>query len=179
MSLKLVSPQEDLAFELPLRPGPRPTGASALPHIQLDQWPPSEIAEELFVRCLGLPNVRPKQSRMASPDCQALTLPDKLSAGPSDAFIVDHEFCHLHPLPYASIHLTLPKQIRQRAIRQNWAEQHLASRAGILPETLVLVYAPRNLHELAIVFQLVWHSNQFAMGLGTEYSRRRTQGEAE
>jgi hypothetical protein len=105
---------------------------------------------------------------MASPDCHALSLPDEFSAGPPGAFIVDHEFCHLHPLPDGSIHLTLPNDVRERAIRRGWAEQHLVSRSGILPETLVMVYAPRNSHELEIVLQMVWHSYRFARGLPTE-----------
>jgi hypothetical protein len=133
--------------------------------MQLDQWPPPRIAEALLGRCLIFPNVRPKQSRMASPECYALTLPDELSAGPPGAFIVDHEFCHLHPLPDSSIHLTLPKEVRERAIERGWAEQHLVSRAGILPETLVMVYAPRDFHELSIVLQLIWRSYQFARGM--------------
>jgi hypothetical protein len=164
MKLAVISAEVDLTLQLPPRLGPRPQSYLTLPHVQLDQWPPPTIIEQLLGRCLTLPYVIPKQSRMASPDCHALTLPDELSAGPPRAFIVDHEFCHLHPLPDGSIHLTLPKRVRERAIRRGWAEQHLVSRAGILPETLVLVYAPRNATELAIVMDLVWQSYQFAMG---------------
>jgi hypothetical protein len=160
--------EADLPFELPPRLGPRPQSCATLPHVQLNQWPPPRIAEALLGRCLIFPNVRSKQSRMASPECYALSLPDEFSAGPPWAFIVDHEFCHLHPLPDGSIHLTLPKGIRERAIQRGWAEQHLVSRAGILPETLVMVYAPRDSHELAIVLQLIWHSYQFARGVKTE-----------
>jgi hypothetical protein len=171
MTLEVLPAEEDLtleadaAFELPPRPGPRPKSCLALPHVQLDQWPPPKIAEALLGRCLTFPNVRPKQSRMAAPECYALSLPDELSAGPSWAFIVDHEFCHLHPLPDGSIHLTLPKVVRECAIERGWAEQHLVSRAGILPETLVMLYAPRNAGELAIVVRLIWHSYQFARGV--------------
>lgn len=164
MSLAVLSPGACLTFEPPPREGPRPQTCSALPHVQLDQWPPASIAQELHRRCLALPRVRPQQSRMASPDCRALSLPDNLSTGPRAAFIVDHEFCHLHPLPDGSIHLTLPKDIRERAIERGWAEQHLISRAGIFPDTLVLVYAPRNSDELGIVLRMVWHSYQFARG---------------
>jgi len=157
--------EADLAFELPPRLGPRPRSCPTLPHVQLDQWPSPAIAEELLGRCLIFPNVRPKQSRMASPECYALSLPDAFSAGPPRAFIVDHEFCHLHPLPDSSIHLTLPADMREHAIERGWAEQHLVSRAGILPETLVMVYAPRDAHELAIVLRLIWRSYQFARGM--------------
>jgi hypothetical protein len=164
MGLEVASAEADLTFEPPLRLGPRPQSFLTLPHVQLDQWPPPMIAEELLGRCLNLPHVRLKQSRMASPECHALSLPDEFSAGPPAAFIVDHEFCHLHPLPDSSIHLTLPKKVRELAIQRGWAEQHLVSRAGILPETLVLVYAPRDSNELAIVLQLIWQSYQFARG---------------
>jgi luciferase-like monooxygenase len=168
MRLEVLPAEADLAFEPPLRLGPRPQSCLTLPHVQLDQWPPPSIAEELLGQCLTLPNVRPQQSRMAAPDCHALSLPDEFSVGPPTAFIVDHEFCHLHPLPDSSIHLTLPKEVRERAIRRGWAEPHLISRAGILPETLVMVYAPRNSDELAVVVQMVWQSYQFARGVRME-----------
>src|SRR5882724_2319163 len=98
----------DQIFVLPPRIGPRPRTRPALPHIQLDQWPPAAILEELIERCLELPFVRSQQSRMASPESRALALPDRLAGGPPDSFIDAHEFCHLHPLPEGSIHLTLP-----------------------------------------------------------------------
>jgi len=158
----------DLAFEAPARRGPRPQSCLSLPYMQLDQWPPPGIAQELLGQCLALPHVRLRQSRMAAPECQALALPDDLCEGPPGAFIVDHEFCHLHPLPDSTIHLTLPRDIREGAIQLGWAEQHPISRARILPETLVMVYTPRNSRELEIVLRLVWHSYQFARGAYTE-----------
>src|ERR1700735_5438226 len=117
MILEAASAEAELLFDPPLRFGPRPQTCLTTPHVQLDQWPPPTIAEELIGQCLTLPHVRAKQSRMAAPDCYALTLPDEFSAGPPVAFIVDHEFCHLHPLPDSSIHLTLPKAVRERAIQ--------------------------------------------------------------
>jgi Family of unknown function (DUF5519) len=167
MKLGVIYAETNPVFEPPPRLGPRPQTRLALPHVQLDQWPPPMIAEELLSRCLSLANVWSKQSRMASPNCHALTLADEFSAGPPGAFIVDHEFCHLHALPEGFIHLTLPKDVREHAILQGWAEQHPVSRAGILAETLVMVYAPRNSGELAVVLQLVRHSYEFARGLRT------------
>jgi hypothetical protein len=157
--------ETDLAFELPPRRGPRPKSCRALPYMQLDQWPPDKMVEELASQCLGFPHVRAKQSRMASPESRALSLPDAFASGPASAFIDAHEFCHLHPLPEGSIHLTLPKDLRKRAVHLGWAEQHPVARVGVMPETLVMVYAPRNYDELEIVLKLVWSSYQFAAGL--------------
>jgi phospholipase/carboxylesterase len=158
--------EADLALQLPLRQGPRPRSCWALPYVQLDQWPPVEMVKELFSQCLGFPNVRAKQSRMASPESRALSLPDAFAAGPPSAFIDGHEFCHLHPPPEGSIHLTLPTDLRKRAVHQEWAEQHPAARLGAMPETLVMVYAPRNSDELGIVLRLVLGSYHFAAGQG-------------
>lgn len=157
----------DRAFIPPPRIGPRPRTCPALPHTQLEQWPPEEIVNELVHRSLSLPYVRPKQSRMASPQSMALSLPDEYAAGPPDSFIDNHEFCHLHPLPEGSIHLTLPYEVRSSAVAAGWAEQHPAARLGAMPQALVMVYAPRNSKELAIVLELIWSSYEFArFGLG-------------
>lgn len=158
-------------FVPPPRIGPRPRTCPALPHVQLEQWPPEEIVEELVDRSLRLPYVRPKQSRMASPESLALSLPDRFAAGPPDAFIDNHEFCHLHPLPEGSIHVTLPYEIRRSAVAMGWAEQHPAARMGVMPQALVMVYAPRNPNELAIVLELIWSSYEFAR-FGTGGVRR-------
>jgi len=149
----------------PPRWGPRPRTCPALPHIQLDQWPPEEIAAELIELSLSLPDVRSKQSRMASPNSRALCLPDRCAGGPASAFIDDHEFCHIHPLPEGSIHLTLPNPLRDRMMQLGWVEQHPLVRFGVMPETLVMVYAPRDREELAISLNLIRSSCQFARGI--------------
>ena len=150
--------------ELPERPGSVPRTTFELPHRQLDQWPPPGVVAELKRRIQGIPHVRVKESRMAPPDTMAFWIPDEFAAGPSDAFIDDHEFCHLHALPQCSIHLTLPTPIRQRSIAAGWSQAHPAVRPCFVAETLVMVYGPRDPEELEIVLQLVMASYQFALG---------------
>jgi phospholipase/carboxylesterase len=136
----------------------------ALPHVQLDQWPPAEIARQLVDLALSIPGVRAKQSRMAFPTSLALCLKDDFAKGPPEAFIDNHEFCLLHSLPQASVHLTLPCEVRDRAVQLGWAEQHPGVRAGIIPPTLVMLYAPRDAQELRVVFHLICMSCRFAKG---------------
>ena len=145
------------------RLGPRPRMYRALPHLQLDQLPTAEAVEELVERSLEIPFVRAKQSRMASPKSHALCLADNLAAGPPEAFIDDHEFCHLHPLPEGSIHLTLPGILRDEVVRLGWGERHPIAEMGILT-TLVTVYAPRDGQEIDIVLGLILQSCRFAQG---------------
>lgn len=144
------------------RIGPRPRTSRSLPHVQLEQYPAPDIARELLELSLLLPHVRQQESRMASPESRALCIPDDLSSGPPEAFIDGNEFCHLHPLPEGSIHLTLPFEIRGAAIEMGWAEQHPAARILAVPQTLVMLYAPRNPRELTTVMKLIVVSYQFA-----------------
>jgi hypothetical protein len=135
----------------------------ALPHFQLDQLPPAETLEELIERSLEIPYVRSKQSRMASLGSYALYLADELAAGPPEAFIDAHEFCHLHPMPEGSIHLTLPRILREEVVMRGWGEPHPIAKAGVLT-TLVTVYAPRNRQESIVVLGLIVESCRFALG---------------
>jgi hypothetical protein len=145
------------------RLGPPPQMSRSLPHIQTDQFPPADTVKELVKRCLEMPHVRFKQSRMASPESHALYLADAFAAGPPEAFIDGHEFCHIHPLPEGSIHLTLPQTWRDEAIRLGWGERHPIAAAGILP-TLLTVYAPRGREEMHAVLGLIVQSWLFAQG---------------
>jgi hypothetical protein len=135
----------------------------ALPHIQLDQLPPPEIMEELVERCLHIPCVRSRHSRMARPGSHALYLADPCALGPPEAFIDGHEFCHVHPLPEGSIHLTLPRILREEVVRLGWGEPHPIASAGILVP-LLTIYAPRDRQEIDTAFGLVLQSCQFANG---------------
>jgi len=129
----------------------------------MDQLPPPETMGELVERSLEVPHVRSRQSRMASPRSYALYLADEFALGPPESFIDDHEFCHLHPLPEGSIHLTLPRILREEVVSLGWGERHPIAESGILP-ALVTVYAPRDRQELETVLGLVVQSCEFALG---------------
>ena len=102
---------------------------------------------------------------MASKDTLALYLPDASAGGPPDAFMDGHEFCHLHPQPETAVHAMLPKQVRAQAMSAGWAEPHPITHLGILPESLVMLYAPRCKKELDIVFRFIQKSYEYARGL--------------
>ena len=101
---------------------------------------------------------------MATSETVALSLPDGYAKGPPDAFIDDHEFCHIHPPPHGSLHLILPRRIGEVADRLGWAETHAIAKVGMLPDTIMLAYAPRNEQELEVVLFLVTASYEFARG---------------
>lgn len=140
-----------------------PRTSRSLPHRQLDQWPPTGIQHRLLDACLNLPDVRARESRMARPGTLALFLPDDFAHGSPAAYIDQHEFCHLHPLPDGSIHLTLPEPWRGRILELGWGERHPLAGSAV-PATLVMIYSPRDLEELNTVLGLIGVGRSFAAG---------------
>ena len=148
----------------PLRPSPRPRTHKGLPHQQLDQQPCDDtIHVQLADRLVALKGVAEAPSGISVPGARALVL-HEATTGPPDAFLVGREFAHLHPSPDQSLHITLPERRAREAIRAGWAEFHPLVEHGRLPPTVVMVYAPRDEAELAVVSGLVRESYQFARG---------------
>ena len=149
---------------LPTRPGPRPTTTPTNPHTQLDQQPDgTEQRDRLAAAVFSLPAVREQESRISVPGARALWL-DEGADGPPEAFMIEREFAHLHPGRDQSLHMMLPLPVAEAAIAAGWAELHPVARRGLLAPTAVMVYAPRDDAERAVVEELVGISHAFARG---------------
>jgi hypothetical protein len=74
------------------------------------------------------------------------------------------EFAHLHPDDDQSLHAMLPGDLADAAITAGWAEPHPVARLGGLPDTAVMLYAPRDRAELEVVYSLLLASYRFAGG---------------
>ena len=149
---------------LPGRSGARPRTHKGLPHQQLDQQPRDDmIRTQLAEWLVALEGVAEAPSGISVPGARALVLHDA-TPGPPEAFLVGREFAHMHPPPDHSLHITLPEQRAREAIEAGWAEFHPLVDDGRLPPTVVMVYAPRDQAELAVVSGLVQESYQFASG---------------
>jgi hypothetical protein len=122
------------------------------------------LAEELAVRAFALPGVIEEPSRISVPGARALVLAPGEPAGPPEAFLIGREFAHLHPAPDHSAHAMLPPDTVREAVDSGWAEPHPVARMGLIPETAVMLYAPRDEDELAVLETLLRASRQFAGG---------------
>lgn len=152
-------------FDLPIRPGPRPSTTPTNPHTQLDQQPADPSISEVLARQLfALEGVEERDSIISVPGARALWLQDDLPAGPREAFVMGREFAHIHPSPDHSLHLTLPPEVVPVAIERGWAELHPVAARGLIPKTAVMVYAPRDSEEVEVVSRLVTVSWRFARG---------------
>lgn len=152
------------AGKLPHRTGPRPRTGPAIPHQQLSQNAPDWLQEELWRRMDDFDGVLTGPSGVSLPETRALHLEPELAAGPPEAFMVGTEFAHLHGPQDGSLHMALPPDLAREAIERGWAELHPLARAGRLPETLMMVYGPRDNSELETVWGLVEASYDHARG---------------
>jgi hypothetical protein len=152
---------------LPTRRGPRPRTTPTNPHAQLDQQPDgTDVREELARRLFSLAGIEERPSAISVPGARALWLADPSAGGPPEAFLVGREFAHLHPEPDQSLHAMLPARLADDANREGWVELHPVARLGLIPETAVMIYAPRDEEELEVVERLVRASYDFARAPG-------------
>jgi hypothetical protein len=148
---------------LPARLGDRPRTTPTNPHTQLDQQP-TDLAwvEELARRVFALPGVIEQPSRISVPGARALVVAPEEATGPPEAFLIDREFAHLHPPPDHSLHAMLPAETVTEAVAAGWAEPHPVALRGLIPQTAVMLYAPRDEAELDAIEALVRASHAFA-----------------
>jgi len=110
----------------------------------------------------ALPGVRERESVISEPGARALWLDDSVPAGPPEAFLIGREFAHLHPGADHSLHVMLPPDLAEEAVRIGWAEQHPVARRGLIPANAVMLDAPRDDEELDVVTALVEAAYSFA-----------------
>src|SRR3954452_13222908 len=152
-----------MSSPLPIRTGDRPRTTPTTPHTQLDQQPGDlRWVDELARRVFSLPGVIEEPSRISVPGARALLLAPNEPLGPPEAFLIRREFAHLHPHPDHSLHAMLPTETVTEAVAAGWAEPHPVAKRGLIPPNAVMLYAPRDESELAVIEGLVGTSHAFA-----------------
>jgi len=151
-------------FELPPREGPPPTTTDCAPHEQVDQNSPVEIHESFKSRAFDFPFVERRHSIISVPGAQALWLPDKHAHGCRESFMIGNEFAHVHPSYDGSSHLMLPENCVRELLNKGWGEPHPMVATGLIPDTAVMVFAPRDEAEIDVVLKILATSYDFACG---------------
>ncbi len=148
-----------------VRAGHRPTTTAAIPHSQVDQQPAdAAFLTDLLEQARSWAGIVEADSGISVPGARALLVSDQLPSGPSEAFLVGREFCHGHAQGDYSLHLALPPALALEAEQAGWVEPHFLALAGQLPRSVVMLYAPRDPHEVTITLDLVRASFHFARG---------------
>jgi len=146
---------------IPKREGPRPLTNKGMPHAQILVRPVPEVNAELFRRCYSLPDVEKHPTIISVPGASALWLRESVQLAHPEVVVAGREFAHIHP--DGSLHVSLPPTRAREAMEAGWAEPHpFAHYIGM--EGMVMLYTPRSMKELDVIFQLVVDSYNFVTG---------------
>jgi phospholipase/carboxylesterase len=154
-------PDMTAEWELPARPGGRPTTNRSMPHSQLDENSPPEVFEALASWLFTLPHVREDRSRVSLPSSRAAWITDDV---PLADPLAEREFTHLHQEPGpGSQHLGLPIDDGQAVLAADRGEPHPLD--GMRPDVrYLLIYAPRDADELEVVKTIVSRAYRWTVG---------------
>lgn len=140
---------------------PRPLTNKNMPHSQIGIRPMPEVNEELFRRVYSLPDVSNHPTVISVPGARALWLHEDLPLAHPEVIARGREFAHIHP--DGSLHVALPPERANEAVRKGWAEPHpLAKYMGI--DGMVMLYTPLDMDELEVVLGLILDSYNFVTG---------------
>jgi len=147
---------------LPVRTGAIPATTHSVPHVQIGVSPVPEISEELLRRVSDIPGVEIRPTVISLPGAKGFWLNEELSLVRPDVIVGGREFAHLHP--DGSLHASLSPDLADRAVRAGWAVHHPWADLRRGWEGFVMIYTPRSMDELDVVFRLVLGSYNFVTG---------------
>ena len=151
-------------MELEQRSGRRPVTSSEGPHRQLDQQAAPELWGRLVAEVFKLPRTVEGRSQVSPASSRAVLFDDlrevrdpATSLAPTPPL----EPAHLHGVTDTSVHLCLPADRARQVCELGWGEPH-----GYADhDTEVMVYGPRDAHELQVVLGLIGESLDHARHL--------------
>ncbi len=151
-------------FELTPRAGLRPDTTDCAPHEQTSQNPDSSTHLVFKQRAFDFPFVERRPSIISVPGAEALWLPHDHAHGCRESFMLGNEFAHVHPQYDGSMHLMLPIECTRELFAKGWGEPHPMAASGMIPETAVMVFAPRDETEIETALKILATSYDFACG---------------
>jgi hypothetical protein len=139
--------------ELPRRKGLRPATLSGPLHIQCNGHGDPQHLDQLTTAVLSWPYVESNPPNNSSSNTIPLRLAETAAGYNFAAFISPGEFARvLKGAP--TIYLALPLVCAHWAIVRGWGEPHYLSSHGLMPPGALVVYTPRDQHELSICYSL-------------------------
>ncbi|EXJ91615.1 hypothetical protein A1O3_00163 [Capronia epimyces CBS 606.96] len=151
------------------RAGPRPTlGPHGIPQRQLDQFAPEEIQQTLLAAFASLvahnPTLIETKPSKYERHHGAIWVADTLTVQTADllGYPFSRETAHVHSTADSSVHVILSPKDAAKVVRAGWGQLH--SLAGVsvsvfgrkvVPKSYVLLYAPRDEHEVKVVMDIV------------------------
>ena len=153
---------------LPQRQGPQPEHTFPVPHLQLTQIAPDDMYDQLAATVARLPGLVVQPVQLLEPG-KGWHLTPGLEGGPDkDRYADGGSIGHLHSRAQGSMHLLIPRDLFRGIIRpRGWGILHPFSAmlgVGTPKADFVMIWAPRNPDELAVVWLIVQAAFAYATG---------------
>jgi hypothetical protein len=139
--------------DLPSRKGPRPTTLRGPLHIQCNGHGDPQHLSKLTSAVLNWPYVETNLSDNNSSHTIPLRLEESVTGYNFAAFISPREFARVL-LGAPTIYLALPLVYAHWTIVRGWGEPHYLCSHGLMPPGALVIYTPRDQHELSICYSL-------------------------
>jgi hypothetical protein len=146
------------------RRGKRPITIRGPLHVQCSDYGDDRALRHLVEEVMAWPDIEVEASPLpvGSADLVSLRVAKDVATGDASIFISGREFGRvLFGAP--TIYLTLPLSCAHWAMIRAWAEPHFSSSFGLVPPGVMVVYTPRDEHEVAICRSLFWVSYNFSL----------------
>lgn len=142
-------------LQISTREGERPETTNTNPHEQLTQNPSVECHQLFKEKLFHFDKVSRRPSIISVPGAEALWLEEGEPCNCTNGFMIEREFAHIHPAYDGSLHMALSDEDFKTVIDKQWGERHPLAGKGPIPETIALVYAPRDIEEIDTVMKIV------------------------
>ena len=147
---------------LPNRRGKRPVTIRGPLHVQCGDHGDDRELHHLVDEVIAWPDIEAGPLPVGSAGLVSLKVGEEVATADPSAFITGREFGRvLFGAP--TIYLTLPLSCAHWAIVRGWAEPHFSSSFGLVPPGVMVVYTPRDEHEVAVCRSLFWVSYNFSL----------------
>ncbi|SRR5260370_915427 len=157
-----------ISASLPNRQGKRPITIRGPLHVQCGDNFDDRKLRHLVKEVIAWPRVEAGPLPVSSAELVSLQVAQDVATDDPSVFITGREFGRvLFGAP--TIYLTLPLSFAHWAIVRGWAEPHFSVSFGLVPPGVMVVYTPRDEHEVAVCRSLFWVSYNFSM---TERTRK-------
>ena len=157
-----VKTPTNITPSLPNRRGKRPLTIVSPLHVQCSDHGDDKALRDLVNEVIAWPDIEAGPLPVGSADLISFQVGEDVATRDPSVFIAGREFGRvLFGAP--TIYLTLPLICAHWAVVRGWAEPHYASRSGLVPPGVMVVYTPRDGDEAAVCRSLFWISYNFSL----------------
>jgi hypothetical protein len=143
------------------RLGKRPITIRGPLHLQCSDHGDDEALRHLVEEVIAWPDIEAGPLPVGSADLVSLRVAKDVATRDASVFIRGREFGRvLFGAP--TIYLTLPLSCANWAFIRGWAEPHFSSSFDLVPPGVMVVYTPRDEHEVTVCRSLFWVSYNFS-----------------